>query len=141
MPDDRTERSTFQDIDKKTTEQLRVIATEPSSVNEIQPFKDVKALYQACMNVDAIESLDMIRFDAVVAEMGGWPVVLGSGWNEALWTWEQFVFRSRIYGYSVSNILSFSVTADNRDSTRRIIRVNFAYVAEDSSKYVLFLTD
>lgn len=134
MPDDKTQRSTFQDIDEKTTEQLRVIATEPSAINEIQPFKDVKALYQACMNVDAIESLDMTQFDALVAEMGGWPVVLGSVWNEAVWTWEQSVFSSRIYGYSVSNILSFSVTADNRDSTRRIIRVNFACVQEGSSK-------
>lgn len=125
MPDDKTQRSTFQDIDEKTTEQLRVIATEPSAVNEIQPFKDVKALYQACMNLDAIEALDMAQFDALIAEMGGWPVVLGSGWNEAAWTWEQSVFSSRVHGYSVSNFITFSVTSDNRDATRRIIRVNF----------------
>lgn len=128
MPDEQTQRSTFQDIDEKTTEQLRVILTEPSVINEIQPFKDVKALYQSCMNVDAIESLDMTQFDDLIAEMGGWPAVLGSAWNEAVWTWEQSVFNSRIYGYSVSNFLSFSVTADNRDSTRRIIRVGFACV-------------
>lgn len=103
-------------------EQLRAIVSEPIQLNEIVPFQNVKKLYRACLNTTLIDQRGATPVTNVLNSMGGWPVV-ESNWNEAAWNWEQAVAASRANGYSVSYLLSFSVSTDNRNSTRRIIRV------------------
>lgn len=90
--------------------------------NEIAPFQNAKRLYQACYNTDLIEDRGVAPVLNVLNSMGGWPVLQGAFWNTA-WTWQNSVVNSRTYGYSVSYFLSFSVSTDNRNSTRRVIRV------------------
>lgn len=104
-------------------EQLRAIVNEPIDTNEIIPFQNVKRLYQACFNTALIDERGEAPVVNILNSMGGWPVVQGASWNEAAWTWQEAVADSRANGYSVSYLLSFSVSTDNRDSTKRIIRV------------------
>ena len=105
-------------------ENLRVIISEEIQSSEIEPFKNVKTLYKACMNTDVIDGLGTTPFTTVLNQMGGWPTVVGDAWNEAAWTWQGAAVLSRNFGYSVSYFLSFSVSTDNKDSTKRIIRVS-----------------
>jgi Peptidase family M13 len=98
---------------------LRLIVQEPIVATEAEPFKNVKRLYQACTNVNAIEILGNTVLTSLVAK---WPVVSGS--PTANWTWHQSVVESRNAGYSSSYIFSFSVSSDNRNSTQRVIRVS-----------------
>ena len=125
IPDDKTQVTSFSVIENQLKEQLRVIITEPIQADEIEPFQNVKKLYQACFNTATIEERGTIPVDNVLTAMGGWPVVLAQGnWNENDWSWQQSVAWSRSFGYSVSYFLSFSVSTDNKDTTKRIIRVS-----------------
>jgi neprilysin len=122
IPDDKSQVTAFSVIENQLNEQLRVIINEPSKDEDIEPFKNVKKLYKACFNTDLIESRGITPVTNVLNAMGGWPVI-STTWNEGSWTWQQSVFRSKENGYSVSNFLSFSVSTDNKDTTKRIIRV------------------
>lgn len=106
-------------IDNKLKQDLRLIVQQPIGDNEVMPFQNVKRLYQACMNVDQIETLGKSLFAPLVAQ---WPVV--SGPPPADWTWQKSVADSRNAGYSASYFFSFSVSTDNRDSLKRVIRVS-----------------
>lgn len=120
IPDDKTLFTAFSAIENQLKEQLRIIVTEPIVDSEIQPFKDVKLLYQACMNTAL---LDTRGFSHVLAAIGGWPAVAGDSWVGTAWTWQQSVVNSKTSGYSLSYFHSFSVSTDNKNTTRRIIRV------------------
>lgn len=130
IPDDKTQVTAFSVIDNQLNEQLRVLINEPIKDDEIEPFKNAKKLYKACFNEDLIEQRGSEPVKNVLNSMGGWPVTLVT-WNEATWTWQQSVALSKENGYSVSYFLSFSVSTDNKDTLKRIIRV-----IEDKKKYL-----
>lgn len=54
IPDDKVSVNTFSVISDKLQEQLRTIVTAPIEDDEIEPFKNVKRLYLACMNKSRI---------------------------------------------------------------------------------------
>lgn len=122
IPDDKTSVTSFSVIQNKMKEQLRVIVNEPIATGDIEPFQNVKNLYKACMNTDVIEALGKAPVETILNQMGGWPVATGT--LDSTWTWQRSAWLSRERGYSVSYFLSFSVSTDNKDSTKRIIRVS-----------------
>jgi hypothetical protein len=101
-------------------EDLRIIIQEPIDETEVEPFKNAKRLYEACTNVNLIETRGTTDLDSLTSQ---WPVVTGNG-TPADWTWQKSVVESRNNGYSASYFFSFSVSTDNRDSTKRVIRVS-----------------
>lgn len=122
IPDDKTTVTAFSVIENDLKEQLKFIVQEPI-IGDILPFQNVKSLYRACMNMPLIESQGVTPVRNVIDSMGGWPV-LETVWNgNNDWTWQRSVQLSRTFGFSVSNFMSFSVSTDNKNSSRRIIRV------------------
>jgi neprilysin len=116
--------TSFSVIDNKLREQLRTIINEPIQENEIEPFKNVKRLYQACNNVETIEQLGVAPVKDAIDAIGGWPVERGDAWNTPdTWTWEVAMANSIQSGYSASYIFSLSVSTDNKNTLRRIVRV------------------
>ena len=101
---------------------LRLLINKPIEPNEIKPFRDLKLLNQACLNLDAIETVGATQVLSKFTDMGGWPV-LGTTWNEGSWRWEDTIAKLRTHGYSVNHIFSFSVTTDYRNSSVRSARV------------------
>lgn len=125
IPDDKTQMTSFSVIENQLKDQLRVIINKPSQPSDIEPFQNVKKLYQACLNTAFIEQRGTAPVTNVLNAMGGWPVVLpGGGWDSESWSWQRSIAFSRSYGYSVSYFFSFSVSTDNKDTTKRIIRVS-----------------
>jgi len=125
IPDDKTTVTAFSVIENELKDHLRQLVQEPIDVNEIEPFQNVKRLYRACMNTNVIEELEITPVESVINMMGGWPV-LDNNWDPSTWTWPRSVELSRENGYSVSYFLSFSVSTDNKNSSRRIIRIDQA---------------
>jgi membrane metallo-endopeptidase-like protein 1 len=50
VPDEKIFINTFSIVGDKLQEELRSIITSPIDESDIEPFKMVKRLYQACMN-------------------------------------------------------------------------------------------
>ena len=50
------------------------------------------------------------------------PRSAGDNWNESSWgSWMLAVYRNRAFGYSIDHMFDFSVTADVKNSTWRIL--------------------
>lgn len=129
-------------ISDKLQEQLRTIITAPVEDSDIEPFKMVKRLYQACINKRKLFVSCIIKFliwilpAALIEErglkplldihekLGGWPVIKGDAWDEKSWSWQKSVKDFRKLGYSTDYILDFSVGTDLKNSTRRIVDVS-----------------
>ena len=109
-------------IDDRLREQLLRLVSEPIADNEIEPFKNVKRLYQGCMNLAVIESLGATPLDTVLSAMGTWPVS-NAAWSGAGWTWQANAAVARQLGFSIDDFFFLSVAIDNRHSSRRIITV------------------
>lgn len=126
IPDDKTSVSAFSVIDNQMMDHLRIIINEPELVNEILPFKNLKRLNRACLNLEKIEELGADVLMSKIRELGGWPVTIpsGVGWDGSEWSWENTTVKLRQHGYSVSSIFTFSVTTDPQNSLRRTARVS-----------------
>lgn len=59
----------------------------------------------------------------VLENFGGWPVVIGDAWDDTDFVWYEMIYKFRQVGYSIDYFVDFSVTADLKNSTTRIIDV------------------
>ena len=94
------------------------------SPSDPEPYQLVKSLYQSCINLANIESRGVQPLLSVVRAMGGWPLLEGEEWNKREATgfkWFELVWRFRDIGYSIDYLLDFSVTADLKNSSRRVL--------------------
>lgn len=123
IPDEKVLVNTFSIISDKLQEQLRALISDDIDDSEIEPFKLVKKLYQACMNKTLIEERGTKPLLDIQESLGGWPVVKGDKWDENAWTWQKSVRDFRKHGYSTDYILDFSVGTDLKNSTTRIVDV------------------
>lgn len=141
IPDDKTTVTAFSVIENELKDQLRVIVQEESQSGEIEPFQNVKRLYRACMNTDLIDAQGSTAVRNAIDNMGGWPV-LETNWDPTnQWTWQRSVQLSREYGYSVSNFMSVSVSTDNKNSSRRVIKIDQASLGLSREYLILNMTD
>ncbi|KAG5667540.1 hypothetical protein PVAND_015519 [Polypedilum vanderplanki] len=124
IPDDKTGITAFSEIENVMRDHLRIIINEPVNANEIKPFRDLKLLNQACLNLQAIEELGHEPVLSKIRDMGGWPALFMGEWDDSQWSWEKVIADFRKYGYSVGQIFAFSVTTDQQNSIRRIGRID-----------------
>lgn len=119
---------------------LRLIVNEPIATNDIKPFQDLKKLNKACLNLNAIEDVGLqhVLDYVIVNQMGGWPVLLTTGWNDTGVSWTRTMAKAREHGFSVNTIFSFSVSTDRQNSSRRIATVSYSVF--ELSDYFPFLS-
>jgi len=60
----------------------------------------------------------------IIKRCGGWPVVDGSTWNEEDFSWREMYYHLRKAGLKSGTILSFSITNDLKNSTKRVIKLD-----------------
>lgn len=70
-----------------------------------------------------IEKLGLTPIQELLKQMGGWPVTLGE-WNEDSWSWQKMVKDLETIGYPANYIFELSLTADLKNTERRILGVN-----------------
>ncbi|XP_019757684.2 neprilysin-2 isoform X2 [Dendroctonus ponderosae] len=121
IPDDKSSVTSFSIISDTLQEQLRTMIEEPLKADEPKPFQLTKKLYKACMNKTIIEADGLNTMRQILKQLGGWPALEGSRWNEGDFDWRQSVYKFRTAGYSVDYFIDFSVGIDVKNSTKRII--------------------
>ncbi|CAG9860712.1 unnamed protein product [Phyllotreta striolata] len=126
IPDDKSSVTSFSIINDLLLEQLRTMIEEPIGPNEHKPFQLTKKFYRACMNKTLIEADGMKTINDILKELGGWPVLEGSKWNDADFDWKESVYKFRRVGYGVDYFIDFSVVSDVKNSTRRVIDLDQA---------------
>lgn len=124
IPEDKSYVDSFSVVRDSLQNQLQTIITAPIDKEDIAPFKMMKKLYAACMNKDLVEKLELLPIQNIMREMGGWPVVEGNNWTDVSWTWQKAAVDCREHGYSTDYVVDFSVGADLKNSSMRIVDVS-----------------
>ena len=123
IPEDKVSVDSFSAVRDNLQQQLKSIITAPIDESDIEPFKKVKKFYAACMDKETIEQRGLEGINKILESMGGWPSVQGDKWDENAWTWQKAAINCRKNGYSTDYVVDFSVGADLKNSSKKIIDV------------------
>ncbi|XP_070505218.1 neprilysin-2-like [Chironomus tepperi] len=124
IPDDQTQIDVFVETHEKLQERIKAIITAPIDDNEIEPFKNMKRLYRACMNKALIEERGLKPMTDVLEKEGGWPVVMGGTWDGSDWSWTDTQIHLNKQGYTAEYLFKFKVDNDYKNITKYIIRID-----------------
>ncbi|XP_031357059.1 neprilysin-2-like isoform X2 [Photinus pyralis] len=113
-----------QKIQNKVMQQLRAMIEEPTQSDESRPFVMLKKFYKACMDTDAIEKRGLTKMKMLLTELGGWPVLDGSSWNDTGFDWKEMVHQFRKIGFDNTGFLYVYISSDFMNSTRSIILID-----------------
>lgn len=123
IPDDKLTVDTFNKLSDQIDIQLRTIIEADIDPNESKVFQLVKKMHKSCMNRTAVEAIGLDAFKQIISNIGGWPVVDGDFWNETAWDWIDAIGKMKQIGLTTNYLLSTSVGAHLKNSSRRSLRV------------------
>jgi len=126
IPEDRSRTSMFSEVGDKLNEQMKGMLEQRITVSDPRPYQLAKSLYQSCMDTSTIEARGVQPLLSVLRAMGGWPLLDGDSWDKKnpQFKWYELVWRFRELGYSVDYLLDFSVTADLKNSSWRVLDID-----------------
>ena len=126
IPEDRSRTSMFSEVGDKLNEQMKGMLEQRITVSDPRPYQLAKSLYQSCMDTSTIEARGVQPLLSVLRAMGGWPLLEGDSWDKKnpQFKWYELVWRFRELGYSVDYLLDFSVTADLKNSSWRVLDID-----------------
>lgn len=73
--------------------------------------------------LEQIEKTSENELREILKELGGWPVLEGNSWNESNFDWKKTVYKLHNMGYTMINLIDFSIDVDVKNTSRRIIYV------------------
>ncbi|XP_043224754.1 neprilysin-2-like isoform X7 [Amphibalanus amphitrite] len=122
IPSEKTSVSQFSVVSDALKIKMRKLVEAPVATDEPASSRHIKNLFVSCKEKEVIEERGLKPLQDVLEKMEGWPVVEGDNWNESSWgNWMLAVYRNRAFGYSIDHMFDFSVTADVKNSTWRIL--------------------
>lgn len=138
IPDDKLVVDTFISLSDKIDIQLRKIIEDDIDPMESRVFQLVKKMHKSCMNRTAVEALGLDAFNQIITDIGGWPAVIGDSWNDTTWDWIESIRQMRQIGLMTNYLLSTSVGAHLKNSTRRSLRVSICFFFSIAPPYLKF---
>lgn len=72
---------------------------------------------------DSIEKRGLKPIKTLIRFVGGWPLVEGNNWTENAWKWQEVLLKLELKGFDMSQIFSWSVDSDMKNSSRRNLQV------------------
>ena len=106
--------------------QVRALLEEDIKSTDPQPFQMVKSVYQSCMNTELIEARGLEPVLAILAKLGGWPLLEGPKWKTEGFKWYQQIYKLRQEGFSTDYFYHFSVSTDLKNSSWRTLELGEA---------------
>lgn len=110
-------------LQKQLENELDEITKQPINENDHRLVKLQKELINGCLNENGTSEESLNTFKTMLAELHGWPVVVGYGWREHLFDWKDTVYRLRQKGYFYSMVLEIGMAVDPDDMNKFIVRV------------------
>ncbi|XP_060847235.1 neprilysin-2-like [Rhopalosiphum padi] len=127
--------------DNNMRNKLLMVITEPIYWNEQKPFKMAKLLYKFCMDTETIEEDDLESIKKIIKNLGGWPVLESSKWDDTKFTWMESVYKFRMVGYSIDYFISFYINEDLKNNTMRIIELDQAILGLQQKYLVMGISN
>ncbi|CAF2909193.1 unnamed protein product, partial [Rotaria sp. Silwood2] len=124
IPDDAESHDTINILQNQLDSDIVDMLTAPilDDFKSLQSIMNARRLYDTCINETAIdlEAINVI-LSFVHNELGGWPILQGSPWNETSYNLTRLFIKLREYNQNM--IFGFSTSADDINSSVNFIRV------------------
>ncbi|GFV42440.1 neprilysin-2 [Trichonephila clavipes] len=137
IPDDRSAVSVFSLLQDDLDLLLRSMVETGIKDTDSQFIRNLKSMYDACMNTTEIEMLGNDPLIKIVKEVGGWPAVDGDKWDAKNFDWMETLFALRRVGFAHNILFSLSIGPDIRNNTRHIIDLDQASLGMPDRNYLL----
>ncbi|XP_044750309.1 uncharacterized protein LOC123310736 [Coccinella septempunctata] len=121
IPDDKTEISSFSEVEDSLSHKMRILLEEPEEMNEIRPFRFIKTQYKTCVN-SSQDNTDTLKY--LLRQVGGWPVLEGENWGDRYFDWRELVHRLRKAGLYSEIFLVINAEIMMSNSSQRILEVD-----------------
>ncbi|KAK7475945.1 hypothetical protein BaRGS_00032834, partial [Batillaria attramentaria] len=135
IPDDRAMYNTFAKLGDDIQGILKDLLEEPPTKKDCEATKKAKFLYAACVNETLIDLQGLEPIKALLNEMGGWPVVIGSSWDPDSVDVMDLIVNLRHYNNKV--LIDQWVSADDKNSEVNIIQLDQPDLGMPSPDYYL----
>ena len=126
IPDHQTSYGSFSIVRDKLNLRLRKLFEGKPGGNDPQAYQNVRNYFQACMDTESIEEKSVEHLKALLDDIGGWPVLLGEKWQAkagASTNWHELSMKASDKGFSSDRMISIGISTDDKDSTRRMLKV------------------
>ncbi|XP_072047750.1 neprilysin-1-like [Amphiura filiformis] len=139
IPEDLPSYSAFGMLREQVAIILKDLIEREGESNDMQAIVKVKNLYASCNDLETIEQRDADPLIKLLQRLGGWPVLKdlpGGQWSEKDFKVENLMGQLS-GGYNNDILVSSYVTADDRNSSRNIIKIDQQELGLLSRKYFL----
>lgn len=124
IPDDKLTYGTIAAIGEQNEERLRRLLARPAGGPGGAAQRKVRAFFRSCLDMREIERLGPRPMLEVIEDCGGWD--LGGAADRpgaARWDLNRLVYKAQGV-YSAAALFSLTVSLDDRNSSRYVIRVS-----------------
>uniref|UniRef100_A0A8C2VCC5 Endothelin-converting enzyme-like 1 n=1 Tax=Chinchilla lanigera TaxID=34839 RepID=A0A8C2VCC5_CHILA len=115
IPDDKLTYGTIAAIGEQNEERLRRLLARPAGGPGGAAQRKVRAFFRSCLDMREIERLGPRPMLEVIADCGGW--------DAARWDLNRLLYKAQGV-YSAAALFSLTVSLDDRNSSRYVIRID-----------------
>ncbi|UJR31747.1 hypothetical protein I4U23_019225 [Adineta vaga] len=109
---------------------------QPNETIQIKAISNARRLYSSCVNEVAIESAGVDTVLSIVDhELGGWPILQGTSWNETHFNLSRLLIKLREYNNNV--IFNCGTATDDKNSSAYYIRIAQSDLGLEQRQYYL----
>ncbi|KAB0803660.1 hypothetical protein PPYR_00630 [Photinus pyralis] len=109
-------------LKNKISQRLQELLEEPIDETDSPIFNYEKDFYSACIaDKKGAQSLKTLK--EIFNDLNGWPLVVGSSWEEQSFDWLEWVSKFRKYGLRHDQILGFDVMVDSINPMKQIVKL------------------
>jgi len=126
IPSDKSRWSSFDPLSEEIYTRGRSLLESANADDDFESYKQIRTHYKSCMNIDKLEEKGIQPLLDVLDELGGWPVLKGESWDAESFNWWTWVHKVNKVGLGIDGIVTFSMGADDKNSSWRVIGLDQA---------------
>lgn len=139
IPEDKSAVSTTSQLrDDLNLRLKRILESDPKS-NEPDAYRNVRNIFQSCMDTRDRETNSVKDLKDKITEMGGWPVLEGETWDGDKFKWWEMTAKSIGQGFTANSLIYIFIAMDEKDTDRFILNIGESYVALSSQYREYFI--
>lgn len=108
-------------LKKNYQRELAELCKEEIKKDDHKVVKVAKNLYNACLNESQIEKDALKTLRKVFEQIGGWPVLEGSKWNEQNFDWINATIKLRELGYHYAGFVNIHSMYDEEKHRKTVM--------------------
>ncbi|KAJ8664532.1 hypothetical protein QAD02_006194 [Eretmocerus hayati] len=124
IPPEQEEYDVMTQTRDEIGEELRTMINEPPEEAESEAFKKLKAYYRNCLQRESPEDTGAKDLKELFTQLGGWPLIEGSSWDESEFDWKIMMSKFRKVGLNHDHFIRLAIIPDKNDPNEKTIFID-----------------